>query len=69
MITKEISVKQGFTSKKCPKCGGNTFIDKDINGWHEQCLQCGKSFDLPNVIAFKKQEGKGETELTKVSRS
>jgi len=69
MLTKEIVIKHGFTDKKCPKCGGNTFIDKDIYGWHEQCLQCGKSSDLPEVIEFKKKEGEGETEPTKDQRS
>ena len=39
----------GFTNKKCPKCGGNTYIDMDyyleggLTKWYEQecCLQCG----------------------------
>ncbi len=68
MITKVISVKQGFTKKKCPKCGGNTFIDRDIYGWHEQCLQCGRSSDLPEIGEYLKQENKPETEVTRVSR-
>ncbi len=49
MLTKAVAVKQGFTNKKCPKCGGNTFLDMDIYGWHEQCLQCGRSSDLPEI--------------------
>ncbi len=69
MLTTEIAVKQGFTNRKCPKCGGNTFIDKDIYGWHEQCLQCGRGADLPDVIEFFKQRDKDKPGLTEVSKS
>ena len=39
----------GFTNQKCPKCGGNIFVDREysLEGsfvvWFEQenCLQCG----------------------------
>lgn len=27
--------------KKCPRCHGDLFLDKDPDGWYEQCLQCG----------------------------
>ncbi len=27
--------------KTCPRCHGDLFIDKDPDGWFEQCLQCG----------------------------
>jgi len=27
--------------KKCPRCHGDLFLDKDTDGWYEQCLQCG----------------------------
>ena len=26
--------------KKCTHCGGDLFIDRDVDGWFEQCLQC-----------------------------
>ena len=26
--------------KSCPKCKGDLFIDWDIDGWYEECLQC-----------------------------
>jgi len=32
--------------KKCPRCGGNMFIDGDIYGWYEKCLQCGYCCEL-----------------------
>ena len=39
----------GFTKQKCPKCGGNIYIDMDcyvqgdLGSWYdyESCLQCG----------------------------
>ena len=42
-------MKTGFTKRKCPKCGGNLYLDSDycIEGsfisWYEEetCLQCG----------------------------
>ncbi len=35
--------------KSCPRCGGDTFIDRDVEGWYEQCLQCAFRRDLPGV--------------------
>jgi predicted nucleic-acid-binding Zn-ribbon protein len=45
----EHQVKNGFTEKKCPKCGGNLYLDRDYYfdggfiSWYNQvsCLQCG----------------------------
>jgi hypothetical protein len=42
-------MKTGFTKRKCPKCGGNLYLDSGycIEGrfisWYEEetCLQCG----------------------------
>lgn len=36
--------------KGCPKCGGDLFVDYDINGWYEECLQCGYLHDLRTVL-------------------
>jgi len=27
--------------KGCPKCKGDLYLDRDRNGWFEECLQCG----------------------------
>ena len=35
--------------KSCPRCGGDTYINKDDYGWHEQCLQCGYDADLKEI--------------------
>jgi hypothetical protein len=42
--------------KACSRCSGDTFIDKDIDGWFEQCLQCSYRHELKDIIQFKKQE-------------
>ncbi len=26
--------------KSCPKCGGDLYIDRDLDSWFSQCLQC-----------------------------
>jgi hypothetical protein len=27
--------------KGCAKCRGDVYLDRDRNGWFEECLQCG----------------------------
>jgi ribosomal protein S27AE len=41
--------------KSCPKCGGDVFIDRDMNGWYEQCLQCGYIHDMETIVEVKEQ--------------
>jgi len=41
-----INIKQ-----RCPKCGGNLFLYKDLYGWYEQCLQC--SYTLSMNVVYK----------------
>ena len=31
---------------RCPRCGGNMFLDTDPDGWYEECLQCSYSHGL-----------------------
>jgi hypothetical protein len=33
----------------CPKCGGHLYLDRDYNGWYEQCLNCSYMKDLAVV--------------------
>ena len=35
--------------KGCNRCGGDVYIDRDLYGWYEACLQCGKRVELPQV--------------------
>jgi len=46
------------TQGRCPKCGGNLYLDKDYNGWYEQCLQCAYMKDLALVYKSRKKTEK-----------
>jgi len=42
------------TAHRCPKCGGNLYIDRDYHGWYEQCLQCGYTRNLKVIFENNK---------------
>jgi DNA-directed RNA polymerase subunit RPC12/RpoP len=35
--------------KSCARCGGDLFIDRDIDGWFVQCLQCSYRKELKEL--------------------
>lgn len=35
--------------KGCPKCKGDLFFDRDMDGRYGQCLQCGYRCDIRKV--------------------
>ena len=39
--------------KSCPRCGGDVFIARDLDGWCEQCLQCSYRSELKTLAKFK----------------
>jgi len=39
--------------KSCPRCGGDLFIDREVDGLYEQCLQCGYLHPLPSEVAVR----------------
>jgi hypothetical protein len=41
--------------KGCPKCHGDVFLEKDITGWYERCLQCGYNRDMITLVEIKEQ--------------
>lgn len=58
--------------KSCPRCGGDLFIDKDMYGRFEQCIQCGYTHDLKSPstsgqqeAGVGKEEDRGVTALSK----
>ena len=53
---------------RCPKCGGNLYLDRDYIGWYEQCLQCAYMKDLAVVYQNKKKTEKGTAEPVPVKR-
>jgi len=44
--------------KSCPRCDGDMFIDRDLYGWYEQCIQCGHVRDLRSVVKLRHQAWK-----------
>jgi len=45
----------------CPRCGGDIFVDRDMDGWYEECLQCSHRHDLESTAEYKGQpSSKGE---------
>jgi|TARA_B100002003_G_C14098913_1_gene528501 DNA-directed RNA polymerase subunit M/transcription elongation factor TFIIS len=38
-----------WKDKNCSRCSGIVYLEKDIYGWYEQCLQCGYSRDLDTL--------------------
>lgn len=45
--------------KSCLKCSGDVFLDKDIDGWYEQCLQCGHTQYLDSMFEVREQRSGG----------
>ena len=48
--------------KGCPKCRGDVYLDKDGNGWFEECLQCGhvqylEALTLADKPAYARRNG------------
>jgi ribosomal protein S27AE len=56
--------------KACPRCGGDVFMDRELNVWHQQCLQCGYQRELKDIFEFKaKSEGEKEPVAAKRHRA
>jgi ribosomal protein S27AE len=51
-----------WKSKGCPKCGGNVFIDRDLDCWYEQCLQCSYRKELESVFKYKRKSSPAREE-------
>jgi len=51
--------------KSCPRCGGDIFIDRGLDGWYEQCLQCSYRSELKSLTEFKEQLAREEKEPSK----
>ena len=48
--------------KGCPHCGGDTFIEEDLDQSYEKCLQCGYERVLVRVV-LKKHQASNTDEL------
>jgi hypothetical protein len=47
-------MKRGFIQKHYSRYGGNIYLDRDLNGWYEECLQCGSSNYMETMIEVRK---------------
>ena len=36
--------------KSCPRCNGDLFIQREQDGWYEECLLCGYQRDVSNLV-------------------
>ena len=54
--------------KSCPRCQGDLYVDRDHNGWYEQCLQCGYLGELQKIEEFKKETAEKELVLAQARR-
>jgi len=57
--------------KSCPRCDGDMFIDRDLYGWYEQCIQCGYARDLRSTVKLGQQacsEKEKERRVTTLSK-
>ena len=43
-------LREGFTRQRCPRCGGNIYLERDGSDWYEHCLQCGYTSDLRVIV-------------------
>ena len=34
----------------CPRCGGSLFVDNDMDGWYEQCINCSYRNELTILV-------------------
>jgi ribosomal protein S27AE len=39
-------MRRSAGSRRCPRCGGNIFMEKDYDDWQMNCIQCGYTRDL-----------------------
>jgi hypothetical protein len=49
--------------KNCPRCRGDMFLDSDMDGWYEQCMQCSYRKELKTLVELREKIGqtkKGE---------
>jgi hypothetical protein len=45
-----------FKLKGCPRCHGDIYLDKDLYGVYEQCIQCGYMLYQTPVKAKKQAQ-------------
>jgi hypothetical protein len=54
--------------KSCPRCRGDIIVDRDFDGWYEQCLQCGYQHYLESLAEAKPPAKKDQKVPVAVTR-
>lgn len=53
--------------KSCPRCGGDIAIEREFDGWYENCLQCGYLHEIPRTFEVRQpSSNKEKQELAKL---
>jgi ribosomal protein S27AE len=56
-IPRKEGIMTRWKVKGCPRCGGDMFIDRDLDSWYQQCLQCSYRVELKPLSRFKEAVG------------
>jgi len=51
--------------KSCPRCNGDMFVDRDLDNWYEQCLQCSYRTELEPLSKFREPVTMGKQSAKK----
>lgn len=50
-----------WKSRSCPRCQGDMFVEKGLDGWYRQCLQCSYRQDFKKPTKHNVQSiGRGK---------
>jgi len=52
-------MRAGFIQKRCPRCNGNIYLDSDLVGWYEKCLQCSYTRYLETIVEAREKVSRG----------
>jgi len=55
--------------RSCPRCSGDIFIEKNLYGWYETCLQCGYCCELRDLDNFGQSPAPKEQETFRGNRT
>ena len=42
--------------KNCPRCQGDLFMDKNLDGWYQRCLQCGYQREMKPIAGVNRDQ-------------
>ena len=55
-----------WKARSCPRCGGDMFIDRDLDFWYQQCLQCSYRVELKPLEPIHEAALTGDAQPKKV---